>query len=352
MRPRLLASAIVIDCALCAPAMGQTGEEAPVRAKPADAARAATTTTPVPAPSAKDSTGVPSSPPPALSSIRPDAGAPVAPAPGVSVAVPPIPGTSAAAASTTSLQPNDEKGGPPKIIPAAQKLEPQLEAATTASESDHAAVVRHYAVGYLGFTNIPFGALADLTLTEPVEGSGRLARAPVVGLRYWATPQWGIDVGVGFSIGGGSQDASSTMGMGVSSSTRDALLPRGAAAHLGAPVAVKARKHYVFEVIPELNLGYAALTIANESRGAESVHSGIHLDAGMRAGAEIHFGFLGIPELSLTGSVGVRLDVNYLKTEDRSSKTAVTDTRAVLRSTLGSEPWDLFTGSVSAFYYL
>ena len=72
----------------------------------------------------------------------------------------------------------------------------------------------------------------------------------------------------------------------------------------------------------------------------------------LRAGAEIHFGFLGIPELSLTGSVGVRVDVNYLKTEDRSTNTTVTDTRVLLRSTLGSEPWDLFTGNVSAFYYL
>lgn len=215
--------------------------------------------------------------------------------------------------------------------------------------SDHARTIRHYAVGYLGFTNIPFGALQDLALSEPAESSGRFARAPIIGLRYWATPRVGIDAGVGFSTGFASQRAANDPS---GSSTKDALLPRAAALHIGAPVAVTAGRHYVFELIPELNSGYATLSVPIESIDSEVVHNGIHLDVGLRAGAEIHFGFIGVPELSLVGSLGCRLDANYLKTEDRSSSTTVTDTRVVFRTTLGNDPWDLFTGSVSAFYYL
>lgn len=240
--------------------------------------------------------------------------------------------TSSVVAAPPAASPAEERGGP-EITPMTQG-------------SDHARMIRHYAVGYLGFTNIPLGALQDLALTEPAESSGRFARAPIIGLRYWATSRIGIDAGVGFSTGFGSQKTTDDP---AGSSERDALLPRGVVLHGGAPAALTAGKHYVFELIPELNVGYATLSIPNESSGSDMVHRGIHLDVGLRAGAEIHFGFIGIPELSLVGSVGYRVDANYLKTD---ASTTVTDTRVVFRTTLGNTPWDLFAGGVSAFYYL
>lgn len=215
--------------------------------------------------------------------------------------------------------------------------------------SDHARVVRLYGVGYMGFTNIPLGALSDLALSEPAEGSGRFARAPVIGVRYWVSSRVGVDAGFGFSTGLGTQKAKNASG---SSSSKDALMPDGFALHVGAPVALATGNHYVFELLPELNVGHAAVSIPNDSLGSKVVHSGIHLDAGFRAGAEIHLGFIGVPELSLMGSVGVRLDVNYLKTEDQNPHSSVTDTRVIFRSTVGNAPWDLLTGGVSAFYYL
>src|SRR5512145_536806 len=161
MRPRLLAWAIVINRAFCAPVMGQSAAEERVTPATTSAANAVGT-------------------PPQSPAIAPVAG--------------------------DNLQRADENGGAPKITPAPQKPEPQSEATSAAPESDHAGVVRRYAVGYLGFANIPFGALADLALTEPAQDSGRLARAPILGIRYWASPQWGIDAGVGFSMGSGSQN--------------------------------------------------------------------------------------------------------------------------------------------------
>lgn len=214
--------------------------------------------------------------------------------------------------------------------------------------SDHESMVGRLAVGYLGYVNIPFGALASVDLNEPAAGSAQYASAPVIGIRLWLNQGLGIDAGLGVTTTFGTQKNEAP---GVSAST-NATAPTGLAVHFGVPLALKAAKHYAFELIPETNIGYAQQAIPNQATNLGTDHSGLHLDIGARAGAEIHFGFIGIPELSLVGSVGLRIDVSQTKTENKANNVTVKDTRTVVHTTVGNDPWDIFMGNISAFYYL
>lgn len=207
-------------------------------------------------------------------------------------------------------------------------------------------MVGRLAVGYLGFVSIPFGSLDGIGVNEP--GADQIASAPVVGIRYWLNPSVGIDAGLGVTTTFGTEKAES---LGVSTST-NATAPTGLAVHFGLPLALKAVKHYAFQIIPEVNIGYAQQAIPNQAATLGIDHSGLHLDIGARAGAEVHFGFIGIPELSLVGSVGLRVDVNQTKTENKATNVTTKSTRTVIHTTVGNEPWDMFVGNISAFYYL
>jgi hypothetical protein len=84
------------------------------------------------------------------------------------------------------------------------------------------------------------------------------------------------------------------------------------------------------------------------------------LQVGARAGAEVFFGFIGIPALSLEGSVGM-----YVMTRSAKwSRGAYTDALGVAQpeitykdSTLliatsaMNNPWQIFTSNVAARYY-
>lgn len=214
-------------------------------------------------------------------------------------------------------------------------------AAPLATESDHDAMVGRLAIGYLGYTRIGYGAMANNETNEATAAPGAPAVAPIIGVRYWLDPMLGIDAGLGLTTTFGTHDAAGAK--------TDAAAPTGLAVHFGVPLALRAAKHYAFEIIPEMNFAYA-------SHGAGPVdYSGMHIDVGARAGAEIHFGFIGIPELSLVGSLGLRMDIESTKTEtDNGAGGTITnkDSRWFLHTTVNDSPWNIFIGNVSAFYYL
>jgi hypothetical protein len=99
--------------------------------------------------------------------------------------------------------------------------------------------------------------------------------------------------------------------------------------------------------VPELNLGFAGGSV--DVAGMTNKVSGFHLDVGARAGAEIHFGFINVPQLSLQGSVCLRLNM------DSQSQTIMgVDSSASqfnLGTTVGDNPWNIFTSNVAALYY-
>jgi hypothetical protein len=236
--------------------------------------------------------------------------APAAAAP----AAPPQPATADASASTS---------GSAQVGMALPGAAPQ--AAAVAGNSDHDAVVGRLAVGYLGRSGVT------------IQG-GAVVQAPVVGVRYWLSDMLGIDAGLGFGFNSGSTE---TAGVSVDNpSTRAFIL------HGGVPLSLASAGHFSFQVVPELNLGFAgsSTTVA----GMDQSTSGFHLDVGARAGAEIHFGFINVPQLSLQGSVGLRMNVDSTGSDPANNGSS----NFSFGTTVGDNPWNIFTSNVAALYYL
>jgi hypothetical protein len=73
-------------------------------------------------------------------------------------------------------------------------------------------------------------------------------------------------------------------------------------------------------------------------------------------GGEIQFGFIGVPQLSLIGSVGLRFEYDKLTSEAIPATGAFTvhsnTTAWSLSTTVNDTPWGIFTTNVGALYYL
>ena len=200
-------------------------------------------------------------------------------------------------------------------------------AAPVAGGTDHSLVVGHLGFGYLGRPGVTVGT------TGP--GNAPVA-APVVGIRYWFDPGMGLDVGLGFGVNGGSSDG------GDPPSLWAFVL------HGGLPLAMASGRHYTFEIIPEANIGLGG---GKAQMGMTDVsNKGFLLDLGARVGAEIQFGFIGLPELALQGSIGAMFSLtSQSMTPDGGTKVSASQT--AFNTTVYNSPWGIFTNSVSALYY-
>lgn len=153
---------------------------------------------------------------------------------------------------------------------------------------------------------------------------GVLTQAPLttLGARYWfqnaggnTIKALGLDAGLGLGISAG--DAPTEIGFGL---------------HLGLPMALSMHKHVNFELIPELNIGFGHITGAN----------GVNFNLGVRAGFEVFFGFIGIPQLALEATVGAGFSVVSAGGATQFFfGTAPTHT----------EPWNIFSPGIAARYY-
>jgi hypothetical protein len=217
---------------------------------------------------------------------------------------------------------------------------PAPATATTAT-TDHDQVVGRLAVGYLGRSTVGFGAGID-DYAETVE-------APVVGIRYWLSPVIGLDAGLGFFSSGGSGETDD----GMTTTSADLPSHLGFLVHAGLPIALASADHFTFEIIPELNVGIGSGSETDEATEVETTMNGFHLDVGARAGAEIHFGFMKLPQLSLQGSIGLLFALDSAKTTQELNGDSIetTGSRTIFTTTVGSNPWNIFTSNVAALYY-
>lgn len=243
--------------------------------------------------------------------------APAAAAP----AAPPEPAPAAVDASASS-------SGSAQVGMALPGAAPQ--AAAVAGGSDHDAVVGRLAVGYLGRNGVTIAGAGINPTVIPT---------PVIGVRYWLSDMLGIDAGVGFGLTSGSAEQG---GMSADGPSWRMFMIHG-----GVPIALANAGHFSFQIVPELNLGFAGAS--QEVAGMTTKASGFHLDVGARAGAEIHFGFINVPQLSLQGSVGLRMNM------DSTSQTVMdvdsSTSSFSLGTTVGDNPWNIFTSNVAALYY-
>jgi hypothetical protein len=78
---------------------------------------------------------------------------------------------------------------------------------------------------------------------------------------------------------------------------------------------------------------------------------GFHLDVGARAGAEIQFGFIGIPQLSLQGDIGLRIENDSVDAKDKGTNLSYSQNQTTIGTVSGTNPWEIFTANVAALYY-
>jgi hypothetical protein len=211
-------------------------------------------------------------------------------------------------------------------------------AAAAAGASDHDQVVGRLAVGYLGRRSMTVGAApAGAPFTDELQ-------APVVGIRYWIDQMIGIDAGLGLLITSGSFEQDNPVPPDV-----DGDLPAATVfiLHAGVPLSLASADHFSFQIVPEVNVGIGS---GSEADG-DIKHNGFQLDLGARAGAEIQFGFMGIPQLSLQGSIGALVAIQSLKTDNDITDVTNTQNTTTVSTTVGDNPWNIFTSNVAALYY-
>jgi hypothetical protein len=221
--------------------------------------------------------------------------------------------------------------------------------------SDHEKVVGHFGVGYLGLTNIPIATgapPAGAVAAAPARGN---IPAPVIGVRYWLGEKLGLDIGIGFGIGQSSQETVN----GNTTTSTDRPGTFAMAFHGGVPLVLAHQKHYKFLLIPEFNIGFATSTETPPPNAApggpgDTTRTGFHLDLGARIGSEIHFGFIGVPQLSLQATVGLLATRNAWKVKqdvgNQTNSGSVGETS--FGTTVQGDPWAIFVNNISAIYYL
>jgi hypothetical protein len=213
----------------------------------------------------------------------------------------------------------------PAAAPAAPDVPPAKEAPPEYNGNDHDLFVHHIAVGYFGVSQLPVGQNG---------AAPGIVNAPVVGVRYWASRLVGVDLGLGFGY-------STTSETGVAASTDT----WGFALHAGLPLSLAQSRHFSFEVVPiEATLGFAGGSNPGGAPGAPSA-SGLLFRAGARVGAELQFGFIGIPQLALEASLGL-----YVQHESFGVGN-VSVNQTTFTTSVSSDPWAIFTDTVSALYY-
>jgi hypothetical protein len=254
------------------------------------------------------------------------------------------------------------QGGGAMTLPGAA---PAAQAAP--GDSDHDQVVGSLGVGYLGMRSMAVGCAA-VPGCVPVAGAalggaGTLqVGAPVVGIRYWIDQTVGIDAGIGMAIGGAT----------LTNNAPPAGLPNGDVPqpgfyafiiHAGLPLALASASHYSFQIIPEANVGFGGWSLDRPIPGAGPqpqgfAGSGFHLDVGARAGAEIQFGFMGLPKLALQASIGLLFAMNNTSIKDKEAEALAPTgpyeskgSQIAFSTTVHDNPWNIFTTNVAALYY-
>ncbi len=204
--------------------------------------------------------------------------------------------------------------------------------AATVGGTDHSKFVGTFGIGFMGIQTI---GLTDAAGTpDPVT-------APVIGGRYWLDSGMGIDAGLGLAFGTGSVEVANT--------SVDDPQPAALILHGGLPLALADTQYFVFELVPELNIGFAGNT--EEGVGGNTIFRGFHLDLGARAGAEVHFGFIDIPQLSLQAGIGLALSYDSTSVEVEATNTTTSSSIMRFGTNVGNDPWDIFTSSITALYY-
>lgn len=259
--------------------------------------------------------------------------------------------------STAALAADDDGTGDTKPTVTVKTPPAPKENKDTGSEvSDHEKFVGRFAIGYFGVSDVPIAAslpaipdtLPQNAIAAPV--ATRNISAPVIGARYWISNRFGLDAGIGM---GWSSGGSSTNTSGSGSVATEGAGAFGFIFHGGVPIALAGGKHYTFQLVPEFNVGFSTQTLkpppGSPNNTPDTSLSGFRFDVGARAGAEIHFGFMGIPELALQASVGLYFQAGSVSATQ--GQKSASSSSSGFGTTVQADPWALFTKNIAALYY-
>jgi len=259
----------------------------------------------------------------------------------------PAPQAAPAPSATVAAAPAAPAPAPAAPVPAKERDE---------GDTDHDRFIGHLGVTYFDITALPISnALPDPGNGMPAQpGPGGITagtvNAPVIGVRYWFQRMIGIDVGLGLGIAGGTTEAIANN----VDTTVDKISSTGFALHGGVPIAFAEGRHYTFLAIPEVNLGFTSATfkptqVPNGPGLPEQDLSGFLFDIGARVGAEIHFGFMGVPQLALQATVGLSYRRSVYKWS--SVNNSASDGTNTFGTNVNADPWAIFKDAISATYY-
>src|SRR5689334_16243632 len=108
----------------------------------------------------------------------------------------------------------------------------------------------------------------------------------------------------------------------------------------GVPFVLSTHRHVNFEVGPYLTVGYGKTsTKGGTTTLPETDLNGFRLDVGARAGFEVFFGFIGIPKLALSATVGAQFE--YVRNAQSAGGVDSSDSTYTLSTTVQNNPWDI-----------
>ncbi len=241
----------------------------------------------------------------------------------------------------------EPKPEPPPTPAVASEVEADAE--EDDGKTDHDQWVGHIGVGWFGISNVPIASGTpagdgDDPVVNP--GAPEFIPTPAIGIRYWFSSLMGLDLGLGMSVSTGSV---STTTYAADKATITSLF-----FHLGVPLSIVEGEHVSLQIAPETNFGYAYSEVEPSYQpGVEppppAQLSGSRFDVGVRVGGEVYWGFIGLPELALEGSVGVYL--THQATDITVGGAHASQDNLVFTTSEYQSPWDLFTQHVRARYY-
>jgi hypothetical protein len=167
--------------------------------------------------------------------------------------------------------------------PGAERVGPIPTADDTPSPSDHDAVVGHLGVEARRFDPGPLPLSLRPGFGCPATGAGTAAcevGMGAVAVRHWRTRNLAVNGGVAFAVGGGRDGAQG----------RDTYL--GVGPIVGLTLLLGNWRHLAISASPEL-----AYVWFNPSLGDAGSTTSLSLRATLEA--ELHFGFVGVPALSI-----------------------------------------------------
>ncbi len=217
----------------------------------------------------------------------------------------------------------------------------------TSGPSAHSQVVGTFAITWFGVGDVP--------IASGQAANRQSIATPAIGARYWLNEKLGIDAGLGFASRSGSTETKN----GGTTVTVDQPSSSAFWLHVGVPLALAHAGNFTFLVTPELNYGSASGTIKGTPAmgmtpaGPDTDLSGSRILAGARAGAEVHFGFMGLRRLSLEGSVGLFYDSQSWKASStvNGAEVSAKGSETIISTSSINQPWDFFRGNVAARYY-